>query len=89
MEEEEIKTQNLPLRREKIVFTGTLKNFSRGEAQDIVKNLGGETLETVTKTTTIVVAGENPGSKYEKAKALGIKIINEDEFKKLIAGGQI
>ncbi|MCD6107377.1 MAG: NAD-dependent DNA ligase LigA [Caldisericaceae bacterium] len=89
MEEEEIKTQNLPLRREKIVFTGTLKSFSRGEAQDIVKNLGGETLETVTKATTIVVAGENPGSKYEKAKAFGIKIISEDEFKKLIAGGQI
>jgi DNA ligase (NAD+) len=89
MEEEEIKTQNLPLKEEKIVFTGTLKNFLRGEAQDIVKNLGGETFETVTKTTTIVVSGENPGSKYEKAKALGIKIISEDEFKKLITGGKI
>ncbi len=87
MEEEEIKTQNLPLKGEKIVFTGTLKNFSRGEAQDIVKNLGGEALETVTKATTIVVVGENPGSKCKKAKALGIKIISEDEFKKLITGG--
>lgn len=87
MEEEEIKTQNLPLKGEKIVFTGTLKNFSRGEAQDIVKNLGGEAFETVTKATTTVVAGETPGSKYKKAKALGIKIISEDEFKKLITGG--
>jgi len=89
MEKKEIKTQNLLLKKEKIVFTGTLKNFSRGEAQDIIKNLGGETLETVTKATTIVVAGEKPGSKYKKAKAFGIKIISEDEFKKLIAGGKI
>ena len=85
--EEETKTQNLPLRREKIVFTGTLKNFSRGEAQNIVKNLGGEVPDTITKTTTIVVAGGKPGSKYKKAKTLGIKIISEDEFKKLIIGG--
>ena len=71
---------------ESVVLTGSLSSFTRGEAEDIIQKLGGETKSSVTKTTTLVVAGEKAGSKLEKAKALGIKIIDENEFKSLING---
>jgi len=67
------------------VFTGALKAFSRVEAQDIVKNLGAKIGSNASKNTDFVVAGSSPGSKLEKAKKLGIKIITEQEFKKLIS----
>lgn len=66
------------------VFTGTLTQFTRGDAEAIVKSLGGKASSSVSKKTDYVVAGENAGSKYGKAKSLGIKIITEDEFKGLI-----
>ncbi len=66
------------------VFTGTLKDFSREEAKEIVEKLGGIVSNSVSKNVDYVVVGEKPGSKYEKAKELGIKIINEEEFKKLV-----
>jgi len=66
------------------VFTGALKNFSRDEAKAIVEELGGRASSSVSKNTDYVVAGENPGSKYEKAKKLGVKIITEEEFKRMI-----
>ncbi len=84
--EERIEEKELPLKGEKFVFTGSLKAFARAEAQELVKELGAEAMDTVTKKTTIVVAGEKPGKKYERAKKLGITIINEEEFKKLIGG---
>ncbi len=84
--EEKIEKKGMPLKGEKFVFTGSLKDFTRSEAEELVKELGAEATETVTKKTTIVVVGEKPGKKYEKAKKLGIKIINEEEFKKLIGG---
>lgn len=68
----------------KFVFTGALKEFTRGEAKSIVEQLGGEVLNSVSKNVDYVVVGEKPGSKYDKARAMGLKIINEDEFKKLI-----
>lgn len=69
---------------EKVVLTGSLASFTRGEAGKLIESLGGEVLSSVTKQTTLVVAGDAAGSKLEKAKKLGIKIIGEDEFKALL-----
>uniref|UniRef100_A0A7C4TXJ7 DNA ligase n=1 Tax=Caldisericum exile TaxID=693075 RepID=A0A7C4TXJ7_9BACT len=76
-----------PLKGLTFVFTGTLKSFTRSEASEIVERLGGMVSDTVSKKVDYLVVGEDPGSKLEKAKKLGIKIINEDEFKKLIGYG--
>lgn len=67
------------------VFTGALKNMSRQEAEARVEALGGKASSAVSKKTDYVVVGEDPGSKYEKAKALGIKILTEEEFLKMIS----
>jgi len=67
------------------VFTGALSSFSREEAKHIVEELGGRAASSVSKNVDFVVAGEKPGSKYDKAKKLGVKIINEEEFKKMIS----
>ncbi|MDI6733871.1 MAG: NAD-dependent DNA ligase LigA [Patescibacteria group bacterium] len=67
------------------VLTGTLFSMSRDEAKEKIRSLGGDVSENVSKKTTYVVAGENPGSKYEKAKKLNVSVINEKEFKKLIS----
>lgn len=69
---------------EKVVLTGTLSEFKRDEAAAIIEKLGGEIMSGVSKNTTLVVAGESAGSKLDKAKALGIKIIDEEKFKSLI-----
>ena len=66
------------------VFTGALKSMTREEAKKKVRELGGETTESVSKRVNFVVVGENPGSKFEKAKKLGIKTISEEEFLKMI-----
>ena len=62
------------------VFTGTLTQFTRDEAKEMVEKLGGKASSSVSKKTDYVVVGENPGSKAAKAKGLGIKIISEDEL---------
>lgn len=66
------------------VLTGTLTNFTRDEIKDIIRKEGGKIASSVSLKTDFVVAGEKAGSKYEKAKKLGIKIINEEEFKKML-----
>ena len=66
------------------VFTGTLENFTREQAQERIMNLGGNIADLITKKTTFLVAGANPGSKYEKAKEMSTKIINEDELRRMI-----
>ena len=66
------------------VFTGTLPILERDECKNIVKNLGGVVSESVSKNTNYVVAGESAGSKLEKAKELGINILDEEGFKKLL-----
>jgi len=66
------------------VFTGELKNYSRPDAEQLVRDLGGTASSSVGKKTDFVVIGENPGSKYDKAKKLGVKIISEKEFEKII-----
>ncbi|MBE5742105.1 MAG: NAD-dependent DNA ligase LigA [Clostridiales bacterium] len=69
---------------EKIVLTGTLSSFTRSEASKLIEERGGEVLSSVTKATTMVLAGESAGSKLDKAQKLGIKIIGEEEFKGLL-----
>jgi DNA ligase (NAD+) len=66
------------------VFTGTLKAYGRDEARNLVESLGGMTVSSVSKKVDYVVVGEDPGSKLDKAKALGIKTLTEEEFEKMI-----
>jgi len=66
------------------VFTGELKGFSRAQAEELIRSLGGSASSSVSKNTDFLVAGENPGSKFEKAKKLGVSIIDEDRFKEMI-----
>ena len=73
-----------PLAGKNVVITGTLKSFSRSEAEEAVRKAGGNPSSIVGKNTAFLVAGEEPGSKLDKAEALGVKIIGEEEFKKLL-----
>ena len=63
-----------------VVVTGTLSRFSRAEAEEAVRNAGGKAAGSVSKKTSLVVAGENAGSKLDKANALGVEVIGEEEF---------
>lgn len=67
---------------EKVVLTGSLSSFTRSEAAKLIEARGGEILSSVGKSTTLVVAGEAAGSKLDKAKKLGVAVIDEEEFKK-------
>lgn len=71
---------NKKLKGKIFVVTGTLSIMSRDEAKQKIRSYGGDVSESVSPKTSYVVAGENPGSKYDKAKEFGIKIINEKEF---------
>lgn len=82
--EEGILFKNTALTGKSLVFTGELKSYSRLEALELIRKLGGNSSSVVSKNTDFVVAGDNPGSKYEKAKKLGVKIITEKEFKEMI-----
>lgn len=62
------------------VLTGTLSKLTRDEASIEIENRGGKVTSSVTKKTDYVIVGENPGSKYQKAKDLNINILNEEEF---------
>ncbi len=67
------------------VLTGALKLFTREEAEEKIENLGGKTVNSVSKKTSVVIVGENPGSKYNKALELGIEIWTEEEFNEKIS----
>lgn len=62
------------------VLTGSLENYTRGEATQLIENMGGKVSSSVSKNTSYVLAGEDPGSKLEKAKKLGVKVLTESEF---------
>ena len=67
------------------VLTGTLNSFSREEASDKIVALGGKVTSSVSKNTDYVIAGEKSGSKLSKAESLGVKVINEDDFLKMLS----
>ncbi len=75
-----------PLEGKQFVFTGGLESLSRDDASDLVMKHGGIVASSVSKNIDFVVVGDNPGSKYEKAKKLGLKIIDEKEFKRIVEG---
>ena len=66
------------------VVTGTLPNYSRDEIEGLIKQLGGKATGSVSKKTDYLVAGEKAGSKLDKARELGVKVLTEEEFDKLI-----
>lgn len=66
------------------VLTGALEKFSREEASEVIEKFGGKTSSSVSKKTDYVLAGEDAGSKLKKAKELGITILTEEEFNKMI-----
>jgi len=68
------------------VFTGTLARRSREEAGELVGRHGGKVVSSVSKNTDYVVVGADPGSKYDKAKSLGVRTLTEDEFDALLEG---
>ena len=81
----EKKSQSGVFANEKVVLTGSLSDFTRSQASKLIEERGGEIMSSVSKATTLVLAGESAGSKLDKAKKLGVKIIDEDEFKRLIS----
>jgi DNA ligase (NAD+) len=81
-------TSKLPLHGKTFVLTGTLSSLGRDEAKAKVKALGGEVSESVSKKTSYVVAGENPGSKLEKARELGVQVLNETGFLRMVEDRQ-
>lgn len=80
LEQTENSTTNGFFAGKKVVLTGTLARFSRSQAEELIEVQGGSTSSSVSKATDIVLAGENAGSKLEKAKQLGIYIMDENEF---------
>lgn len=73
-----------PLKGKVFVFTGALESMTREEAKRLVEQLGGIAASSVSRRVDYVVVGKDPGSKYDRARALGLKIIDEEEFKKLV-----
>jgi DNA ligase (NAD+) len=81
----EEKKQDLKLQDKKFVFTGGLLTMSRPKASDLIKQNGGIVTSSVGRDIDYVILGDKPGSKLSKAKKLNLKIINEEEFKKLVS----
>jgi DNA ligase (NAD+) len=78
--------ESLPLAGVTVVITGTLPNLTRDEAAEAVRAAGGKVSSSVSKKTSYVVAGENAGSKYDKAVELGVPVLDEDAFRALLSG---
>lgn len=76
-----------PLSGMTFVVTGTLSGFTRQEVKDFIESRGGRVTDSVSRTTTYLVLGENPGSKLEKAKAFGVRIIREEELRRMAESG--
>ncbi len=76
-----------PLAGRTFVVTGTLARYSRDEIHDRIRQLGGRAATSVSKKTDYVIAGENAGSKLDKARALGVTVLTEDEFEALAGAG--
>lgn len=87
VETEKIKViKGHPFFNKTFVLTGSLENYSRSDAAALIKERGGKVSSSVSKKTDFVLAGESPGSKYQKAVELGVKILSEKDFEKLLQG---
>ncbi len=81
---EKVEAKKTPLSGKIFVLTGGLNSFTRDQARKIIEDLGGRVSSSVSKKTDFVVVGKDPGSKYDKALKLGVKTVDEEEFRKLI-----
>ena len=85
-ERRNVPVENMVFAGKTFVVTGSLKNYSRDEMHERIKQLGGKPSSSVSKKTDFVVAGEEAGSKLEKANSLGVRVLTEDEFESLARG---
>jgi len=76
----------LPLAGKTFVITGTLPNLSRDQAKQLIEENGGKTTDSVSRSTSYLVLGENPGSKLDKARSLGIPVLDEAGLQALVMG---
>ncbi|NIQ00680.1 MAG: NAD-dependent DNA ligase LigA, partial [Nitrospinaceae bacterium] len=74
------------LEGKQFVLTGSLNEFTRDQASEKIAALGGRVTSSVSSKTDYVVVGENPGSKLDRAKKLGVNVLQESQFKKLLEG---
>jgi DNA ligase (NAD+) len=81
------KPEGLPLSGQEFVITGKLEAFTRSDAEARIKELGGSVGSSVTRKTTVLVAGADPGSKLERARELGTKVLSEKDFLQMLGGG--
>ena len=79
-----VKIVDLKLQDRSFVLTGELKTMTRDEAKEKIRALGGDISSSVSKNTSYVIVGKNPGSKYDKARELRVKVLNEKDFIGLI-----
>ncbi|MCD4705389.1 NAD-dependent DNA ligase LigA, partial [bacterium] len=79
-----VKLKKQKLAQQTFVLTGSLENYTRDQVQKIIRDLGGKISSSISKNTNYLLSGKQPGSKYEKAQKLGVKIINEVEFEKML-----
>jgi DNA ligase (NAD+) len=84
MEAKAASTGKTPLSGKKFVLTGALEHFTRERAREIIESLGGAVSSSVSRKTDYVVAGKNPGSKFEKAQKLDVSIIDEEAFRRMV-----
>ena len=73
------------LQNKKLVITGTMSSFSRKELEEMIEHAGGTISSSISSKITFLVMGEKPGSKYDKAKQLGVKIITEEDLIKILS----
>ena len=85
--QEKVRKEGGPLEGLTFVITGTLPSMSRDEAKELIENAGGKATDSVSKKTNYLLAGESAGSKLEKAKKLGVPVIDEAELRRMLTAG--
>ena len=81
---EKVEVKEIPLAGKTFVLTGVLDSLTRDEARKTIEDKGGRVSSSVSKKTDFIVVGKDPGSKYDNAVKLGVKTLNEDDFKEMI-----